>query len=64
MRHGEEESGASGLDLGRDRNRAWILGPTKRRAFICSKMARLPAKKVGGRWVVSREALQKLFEIP
>jgi hypothetical protein len=40
---------------------AAALGTTRRRAFHLLESGALPAKKLGGRWVVSRDALRRLF---
>lgn len=38
------------------------LGRTRRATFHLLENGEIPAKKVGGRWVASRDALRKHFE--
>lgn len=41
---------------------AEALGRTRRSTFHLLEKGEIPAKKVGGRWVASRDALRKHFE--
>lgn len=39
------------------------LNVTKRRAFYLLELGEIPARKVGGRWCVSRAALRRHFGV-
>lgn len=41
---------------------AKMIGRTPRQTFHMCQSGLLPAKKVGGRWVTKREAVERFFE--
>lgn len=41
---------------------AKAIGVNRRRAFYLLENGDLPARKVGGRWCVTRDQLQRFFE--
>lgn len=43
---------------------ATAIGRSRRQAFHLLESGELPARKVGGRWVISRRALLAHFEAP
>lgn len=42
---------------------AEVIGTSARRAFDLLEKGRIPGRKVGGRWVVDRQALDQFFHI-